>query len=67
MTSSLKKSLKESSKNIKDEATKIKINEITKFLVELNKTDKVDNDNLVDLLQYYELVNEIKIANGIKI
>ena len=64
---SLKKSLKESSKNIKDEATKIKINEITKFLVELNKTDKVDNDNLVDLLQYYELVNEIKIANGIKI
>tara|TARA_R100000541_G_scaffold15913_1_gene25456 strand:+ start:700 stop:1563 length:864 start_codon:yes stop_codon:yes gene_type:complete len=63
----LKKSLKESTKNIKDEATKIKINEITKFLVKLNKTDKVDNNNLVDLLQYYELVNEIKIANGIKI
>ena len=50
-----------------DFSYKIKINEINKFLVELNKTDKVDNDNLVDLLQYYELVNEIKIANGIKI
>jgi hypothetical protein len=33
------------------------------MLTELKKTDKVDNDNLVDLLQYYELVNEIKVAN----
>jgi len=63
----LKNSLKESSKDIKDEATKIKINEITKFLTELSKTDKVDNDNLVDLLQYYELVSEIKKANGVQV
>ena len=51
--------------NIKDKATKIKITEIAKLLVELGKTDKINDDNLVDLLQYYELVKEIKISNGV--
>ena len=60
----LKNILTEESKNIKDKATQIKINEVAKLLTELNKTDKVDNDNLVDLLQYYELVKEIQVANG---
>ena len=63
----LKEILSTQSKNIKDKATKIKINEVAKLLTELSKTDKVDNDNLVDLLQYYELVKEIKVANGIQI
>jgi len=49
------------------ERTKIKITEVAKYLVELSKTTKVDNNNLVDLLQYYELVKEIKIANGVQI
>jgi hypothetical protein len=60
----LKDILAEQSKNIKDKATKIKINEVAKLLTELDKTDKIDNDNLVDLLQYYELVKEIQVANG---
>jgi len=60
----LKNILSEQSKNIKDKATKIKIQEVAKLLTELNKTDKIDNDNLVDLLQYYELVKEIQVANG---
>ena len=60
----LKISLVENSKNIKDKATQIKIQEVSKYLVEINKTTKVTNDNLVDLLQYYELVKEIKVANG---
>ena len=60
----LKISLNEGTKSIKDKATRIKINEISKYLVELDKTSKVDNDNLVDLLQYYELVKEIKSVNG---
>ena len=63
----LKTSLVETTKNVKDQATKIKITEVTKFLTELSKTDKVDNDNLVDLLQYYELVSEIKAANGVQV
>ena len=60
----LKNRLSEESKNIKDKATQIKINEVSKFLVELNKTDKVGDNNLVDLLRFYELIQEIKVANG---
>jgi hypothetical protein len=63
----LKEILSTQSKNIKDQATKIKITEVAKLLTELNKTDKVDNDNLVDLLQYYELVKEIQVANGVQV
>ena len=63
----LKSTLTEITKNIKDKATQIKITEVTKFLTELKKTDKVGDDNLVDLLRYYQLVNEIQIANGKKI
>ena len=37
----------------------------TKFLNELKKTDKVGDNNLIDLLRYYQLINEIQIANGI--
>ena len=57
--------LKEITKNIKDKVTKVKITEVTKFLTELSKTDKVGDSNLVDLLRYYQLLNEIQIVNGI--
>jgi len=60
----LKASLNEEAQNVKDKATQVKITEVAKFLTELSKSDKVNTDNLVDLLQYYELVNEIKLANG---
>lgn len=65
--SELQATLMAEAKNIKDKATQIKIQEVTKYLVELDKTAKVTNDNLVDLLQYFELVKEIKVANGIQI
>ena len=55
------------SANIKDKATKIKIQEVSKMLLELDKTSKVNDNNLVDLLQYYELVKEIRISNGAQI
>jgi hypothetical protein len=63
----LKSTLNEEAKTIKDKATQIKITEVAKYLVELDKTAKVNNDNLVDLLQYYELVKEIKVANGVQV
>ena len=63
----LKSILVKESKNIKDKATKVKTIEIAKYLVELKKTDKVGDNNLVDLLRYYQLVNEIQIANGVQI
>jgi hypothetical protein len=60
----LKEILNNESDNIKDTATKIKITEVAKLLSEIDKNTKVDSDNLVDLLQYYELVKEIQVANG---
>jgi hypothetical protein len=59
----LKETLNIESINITDKATQVKVQEISKLLTELSKNDKVSNDNLVDLLQYYELVKEIKVAN----
>ena len=63
----LKNILKEENKKIKDKVIQIKISEVSKYLTELNKTDKVGDSNLVDLLRYYQLVNEIQVANGIQV
>ena len=63
----LKSSLNTEAENIKDKATQIKIVEVAKFLTELSKTEKVNDSNLVDLLRYYELVKEIKTANGVQV
>lgn len=60
----LKSTLLGLSESVKDKATKVKIQEVSKLLAELNKADKINNDNLVDLLQYCELVKEVKVANG---
>ena len=63
----LKTILKKENKNIKDKATQIKISEVAKYLTELKKTDKVGDNNLVDLLRFYQLVNEIQVANGLQV
>jgi len=44
---------------LKDEVLKIKITEIIKYVKPLEKTEKVTNDCIINLLQYYELVNEL--------
>ena len=58
----LKYSVLTEAKGLKDKVVKIKLIEVSKLLVELKKTDKVNTDNLVDLLQYYELIKEIKLT-----
>ena len=63
----LKSIISKENKNIKDRATQIKINEVAKYLTELEKTDKVGDSNLVDLLRFYQLVNEIQVANVIQV
>ena len=63
----LKSIISKENKNIKDKATQIKINEVAKYLTELEKTDKVGDSNLVDLLRFYQLVNEIQVANGLQV
>jgi|TARA_R100000027_G_scaffold22461_1_gene16276 hypothetical protein len=47
-------------KNVKDEVVKIKLQEVTKGIVPLKKTEKVNDTHLVNLMQYYDLVNELK-------
>ena len=61
---SLKSKLKEETKKVKDKTTKIKLQEIDKLIVELNKRTKVKNNHLVDLLQYHSLLEELTKANG---
>ena len=56
----LKTKLTTLSPKITDKATQIKLNEVVKLLTPLSKSHKVDDNNLINLLQYYELLNEIK-------
>ena len=58
----VKKSLIKETTKVKDKATKIKLEEIKKFLVEVDKRKNINSDNLVDLLQYYSLIEELKLA-----
>lgn len=48
----------------KNEATKIKINEIVNIIQVPAKTSKITDNDLVDLLQYYDLINELETVNG---
>ena len=60
----LKEELTKISKNITDKAVQIKLNEVLPLIVEIEKTQPIKNENIVDLLQYCELVEELKAANG---
>lgn len=60
----LKTKLNVLSPKIADKAVKIKLNEVIKLLTPLPKSYKVSDDNLINLLQYYELLNEIKNIHG---
>lgn len=48
---------------IKDKTTQIKIEEVVKILPTIGKTSKVKDDDLINLLQYYDLIEELKNTN----
>jgi hypothetical protein len=48
----------------KNKAVQIKINEVNNLIEELDKTSNVTSDNIVNILQYLELVEELKTAHG---
>ena len=56
----LKNSLTHEITKVKDKATKIKLQEIQKFIIEIDKRKNINSNNLVDLLQYYSLVEELQ-------
>jgi len=59
----IKKELTLLSNNITEKAIQIKLNEVIKFLVPLSKTSKIGDNEIINILQYYELLNEFKSIN----
>jgi hypothetical protein len=47
-----------------NQTIQIKLNEVINILPSLTKSDKINNDHLVNLLQYYQLLEELQKANG---
>jgi phage host-nuclease inhibitor protein Gam len=60
----IKTELKTLNKKTQNPVTKIKINEIISLIQPPAKNAKLTDDNLVDLLQYCDLINELESVNG---
>ena len=60
----IKTTLTKQVKKVTDKAIQIKLNEVNNMLTPLGKTANVGNDDLVNLLQYYELLEELTRVNG---
>jgi hypothetical protein len=50
--------------NVNDKVIEIKLKEVLPLIVELDKNTTITNDHIVNLLQYSELIEELKTANG---
>ena len=48
------------SAKVKDEVVKIKLDEVAKSIKPLSNKDRITDNHLVNLMQYYDLVNELK-------
>jgi len=46
-------------KSVEDEVIKIKLQEVTKYVTTIEKNRRVTNENIVNLLQYYELIHNL--------
>ena len=60
----VRKSLTSYSKKVEDKAVAIKLNETKNLIKPLCKKSSVHDDNVINLLNYYELVNELKSIHG---
>jgi len=60
----IKVSLTELTSKVTNKATKIKLQEIKNIINPLDKTSRIGNDDLVNLLQYYELLDELTKIHG---
>jgi hypothetical protein len=56
----LKNTLLTLNKKVTNRAIQIKVNEVVNILPSLGKTDKVNDDHLINLLQHYQLVEELE-------
>ena len=60
----VKKQITSYSKKVKDKVIAIKLNETKDLIKPLCKKSNVHDDNVINLLNYYELVNELKTIHG---
>ena len=60
----VKDKLTKYSKIVNDKAVAIKLNETKEILIPINKKSNVHDDNVSNLLNYYELINELKEIHG---
>ena len=60
----VKRNLTNYTKKIKDKAIVIKLNETKTLIKPLCKKSSVHDDNVTNLLNYYELINELKTIHG---
>jgi len=60
----IKEELSTLNKKTENKVTKIKINEIISIINTPAKNAKITDNDLVDLLQYYDLINELETVNG---
>jgi hypothetical protein len=60
----IKEELATLNKKTKNKVTQIKINEILTVINPPTKNAKITDNDLVDLLQYYDLINELETVNG---
>jgi len=60
----IKNELATLNKKTKNQTTKIKIDEIITVINPPSKNAKITDNDLVDLLQYYDLINELETVNG---
>ena len=60
----VKQSLTKYSKKVEDKAVAVKLNETKSMIKPLCKKSSVNDDNVINLLNYYELVNELKTIHG---
>jgi len=60
----IKSSLDKLNSQVTNPAIQIKINEVINILEEANKTTKINDDHLINLLQYYSLLEELQKTNG---
>ena len=60
----VKKSLTSYAKKVTDKAISVKLTETKNLIKPLCKKSSVHDDNVINLLNYYELVNELKTIHG---
>jgi hypothetical protein len=58
----IKNTLLTLNKKVTNKAIQIKVNEVVNILPNLGKIDKVNDDHLINLLQHYQLIEELEIT-----